>query len=70
MPCSRSASSIPNGRTASNTIPRKRRGCASPVPGTGAKRRLLVATHLPFPSLGRVSVEAQVFRWVPIIWDY
>jgi glyoxylase-like metal-dependent hydrolase (beta-lactamase superfamily II) len=31
---------------------------------------LLVATHLPFPSLGRVSVEGQVFRWVPIIWDY
>jgi glyoxylase-like metal-dependent hydrolase (beta-lactamase superfamily II) len=31
---------------------------------------LLVATHLPFPSLGRVSVEGEVFRWVPIMWDY
>jgi hypothetical protein len=31
---------------------------------------LLVAAHLPFPSLGRVSVEGQVFRWVPIMWDY
>jgi glyoxylase-like metal-dependent hydrolase (beta-lactamase superfamily II) len=31
---------------------------------------LLVATHLPFPSVGRVSVDGDVFRWVPIMWDY
>lgn len=31
---------------------------------------LLVATHLPFPSVGRVAVEGDTFRWVPVIWDY
>jgi glyoxylase-like metal-dependent hydrolase (beta-lactamase superfamily II) len=31
---------------------------------------LLVATHLPFPSVGRVAVDGDVFRWVPVIWDY
>ena len=30
----------------------------------------LVATHLPFPSVGRVAVDGDVFRWVPAIWDY
>lgn len=30
----------------------------------------LVATHLPFPSVGRVALEGDVFRWVPAIWDY
>jgi glyoxylase-like metal-dependent hydrolase (beta-lactamase superfamily II) len=30
----------------------------------------LVATHLPFPSIGRVAVDGDVFRWVPIYWDY
>ena len=30
----------------------------------------LVATHLPFPSLGRVAVDGDAFRWVPVIWDY
>lgn len=35
-----------------------------------ASRDLLVATHLPFPSLGRVSIEGDKFRWIPIIWDY
>jgi hypothetical protein len=33
-------------------------------------RGLLVAAHLPFPSIGRVAVEGEAFRWVPIIWDY
>lgn len=33
-------------------------------------RGLLVATHLPFPSVGRVAVDGDVFRWVPVIWDY
>lgn len=31
---------------------------------------LLVATHLPFPSVGRVGVEGDHFRWVPTFWDY
>ncbi|MFK3647886.1 MBL fold metallo-hydrolase [Lysobacter enzymogenes] len=31
---------------------------------------LLVAAHLPFPSLGRVAAQGDAFRWVPIIWDY
>ncbi|SDI09167.1 Glyoxylase, beta-lactamase superfamily II [Bradyrhizobium sp. Rc2d] len=31
---------------------------------------LLVATHLPFPSVGRVAVDGDTFRWVPIFWDY
>lgn len=31
---------------------------------------LMVATHLPFPSLGHVAVDADAFRWVPIVWDY
>ncbi|MGL4963932.1 MAG: MBL fold metallo-hydrolase [Inquilinus sp.] len=35
--------------------------------GTG---ELLVATHLPFPSVGRVAVAGDAFRWVPVFWDY
>jgi glyoxylase-like metal-dependent hydrolase (beta-lactamase superfamily II) len=31
---------------------------------------LLVATHMPFPSVGRVAVDGDVFRWVPAFWDY
>ncbi|HEX4411378.1 MAG TPA: MBL fold metallo-hydrolase [Xanthobacteraceae bacterium] len=30
----------------------------------------LVATHLPFPSVGRVAVAGEAFRWVPAFWDY
>ena len=30
----------------------------------------LVATHMPFPSVGRVSVAGDLFRWVPAWWDY
>jgi glyoxylase-like metal-dependent hydrolase (beta-lactamase superfamily II) len=30
----------------------------------------LVATHLPFPSIGRVAATGDTFRWVPIYWDY
>jgi glyoxylase-like metal-dependent hydrolase (beta-lactamase superfamily II) len=30
----------------------------------------VVATHMPFPSLGRIAVEGDTFRWVPSIWDY
>lgn len=35
-----------------------------------ASRDLLVATHLPFPSVGRVGVNGGAFRWVPLAWDY
>jgi glyoxylase-like metal-dependent hydrolase (beta-lactamase superfamily II) len=31
---------------------------------------LLVATHLSFPSVGRVAVDGSAFRWVPGYWDY
>lgn len=31
---------------------------------------LLVATHLPFPSVGRVAVNGDAFRWVAAFWDY
>ncbi|MCV3735003.1 MBL fold metallo-hydrolase [Rhizobium sp. TRM96647] len=30
----------------------------------------LVATHLPFPSVGRVAIDGNAFRWVPVFWDY
>ncbi len=35
--------------------------------GTG---EMLVATHLPFPSVGRMSLEGETFRWVPVFWDF
>jgi glyoxylase-like metal-dependent hydrolase (beta-lactamase superfamily II) len=35
-----------------------------------ATGELLVATHLPFPSIGHVAVAGDVFRWVPTFWDY
>jgi glyoxylase-like metal-dependent hydrolase (beta-lactamase superfamily II) len=31
---------------------------------------LLLATHMPFPSLGRVALAGDKFRWVPTWWDY
>lgn len=31
---------------------------------------MLVATHLPFPSIGRVAIDGDAFRWVPVFWDY
>ena len=30
----------------------------------------LVATHMPFPSVGRVAAAGDLFRWVPAWWDY
>ncbi|WP_332611584.1 MBL fold metallo-hydrolase [Achromobacter sp. ESBL13] len=33
-------------------------------------RGLLVAAHLPFPSVGRIAVAGDAFRWVPVIWDF
>jgi len=38
--------------------------------GLAQNRGLLVAAHLPFPSVGRVAVDGEAFRWVPVIWDY
>ncbi|MCV9966733.1 MBL fold metallo-hydrolase [Pararhizobium sp. BT-229] len=35
-----------------------------------ATKSFLVATHLPFPSVGRVAVDGDHFRWVPVFWDY
>jgi glyoxylase-like metal-dependent hydrolase (beta-lactamase superfamily II) len=35
-----------------------------------ASGELLVATHLSFPSVGRVAVAGDAFRWVPAFWDY
>jgi glyoxylase-like metal-dependent hydrolase (beta-lactamase superfamily II) len=35
-----------------------------------ANGSLLVATHMPFPSIGHVAVAGDAFRWVPAIWDY
>lgn len=35
-----------------------------------ANKGLLVAAHLPFPSVGRVAKEGDAFRWVPVIWDF
>jgi len=29
-----------------------------------------VAAHLSFPSVGRVAVAGDVFRFVPAIWEY
>lgn len=31
---------------------------------------LLVATHMPFPSIGHVAVAGDTFRWVPTFWDF
>jgi glyoxylase-like metal-dependent hydrolase (beta-lactamase superfamily II) len=35
-----------------------------------ATREPLVAAHLPFPSVGRVAVAGNVFRFVPANWEY
>ncbi len=35
-----------------------------------ASGELLVATHLPFPSVGRVAVDGEAFRWIASFWDY
>ncbi|QPF86097.1 MBL fold metallo-hydrolase [Bradyrhizobium genosp. L] len=35
-----------------------------------ASGELLVSTHMPFPSVGRVAIAGDVFRWVPAFWDY
>ena len=35
-----------------------------------ATREPLLATHLSFPSLGRVAIAGDVFRFVPAEWEY
>ncbi|WP_411736559.1 MBL fold metallo-hydrolase [Pseudomonas sp. A-B-19] len=35
-----------------------------------ASGELFVATHLPFPSVGRVALDGDAFRWVAGFWDY
>ncbi|MBB4194788.1 glyoxylase-like metal-dependent hydrolase (beta-lactamase superfamily II) [Rhizobium aethiopicum] len=35
-----------------------------------ATGEMLVATHLPFPSVCHVAVDGEAFRWVPVVWDY
>lgn len=35
-----------------------------------ATGQMLVATHMPFPSIGRVAIAGDAFRWVPAFWDY
>ena len=51
--------------------PRRRPASGSVFCGSWRRAaRLLVATHLPFPSVGHVAVDGDAFRWVPAIWDY
>jgi len=35
-----------------------------------ATRELLVSTHMPFPSLGRIAIDGEDYRWVANFWDY
>ena len=35
-----------------------------------ATGELMVATHLPFPSVGRIAIKGDAFRWVAGFWDY
>lgn len=35
-----------------------------------ASGELFVATHLPFPSVGRVALDGDAFRWVAGFWNY
>jgi glyoxylase-like metal-dependent hydrolase (beta-lactamase superfamily II) len=35
-----------------------------------ASGALLVAAHLPFPSVCRVAVDGDAFRCVPVVWDF
>ncbi len=46
---------------------RVRRGLFEELAENGG---LLVAAHLPFPSVGRVAVDGDAFRYVPVIWDF
>jgi glyoxylase-like metal-dependent hydrolase (beta-lactamase superfamily II) len=46
---------------------RVRVGLLRELAATGGQ---LMATHLSFPSVGRVAVAGDVFRWAPAYWDY
>ena len=46
---------------------RARTGLLRELAETGG---LLVATHMPFPSVGHVAVAGDAFHWVPAFWDY
>lgn len=35
-----------------------------------ASSEIVVASHLPFPSVGRISLNGDRFRWVAAVWDY
>ena len=35
-----------------------------------ATGEIVVATHLPFPSVGRIAIDGDAFRWVAAVWDY
>ena len=35
-----------------------------------ATREPLIATHLSFPSAGRVALSGNAFRWIPMGWEY
>lgn len=30
----------------------------------------LISTHMPFPSVGRVAANGELYRWAPAWWDY
>ncbi|HVZ03089.1 MBL fold metallo-hydrolase [Hyphomicrobium sp.] len=38
--------------------------------GLAETGEMLVATHLPFPSVGHVAIDGDTFRWVPVFWDF
>jgi hypothetical protein len=40
------------------------------LPEVAATGETLVATHLPFPSVGRVAVTGDALRWVPMTWNF
>ncbi|MEO0984188.1 MAG: hypothetical protein AAFY20_01420 [Cyanobacteria bacterium J06639_14] len=33
-------------------------------------RRLLLVPHMPFPGLGHVRTQGDVYGWEPIIWQF
>lgn len=35
-----------------------------------ANDEMLVTTHFSFPSVGRVAIDGDAFRFVPACWDY
>ncbi|MBO9706686.1 MAG: MBL fold metallo-hydrolase [Caulobacter sp.] len=35
-----------------------------------ASSEIVVASHLPFPSVGRIALNGDRFRWVAAVWDY